>query len=309
MSTEVVNLMCPSCGAPTDTSQKVCEFCQRPIVVTTFNSVSDMPMAELNKYANAYKKALAENPENADINASIGMCYLKLKLHEKALEAFEKAIESNFDNSELFFYSAICLLKKASLLDRATIDKTMKYLDSAIMIEPRGIYYFAKAYVKLDYFERKFLKISPKWNEELAKAKEAGVSETDIKNFYSVLGVNPLSRLDISSLPQEDNIRLSIADEGPKQTFTAFKKKKSMFEALLLAFIFPGAGLIYVGKILYGVIWLLISIILFIIVGNTENEGSEVMSVAIIIWTIIQVITIIATGIKTWQINKDDFEE
>ena len=305
MSTEVVNLTCPSCGAPTTTTQKVCEFCQRPIVVTTFNSVSNMPMAELNKYANAYKKALADNPDNADINASIGMCYLKLKLHEKALGAFEKAIESNFDNSELFFYAAVCLLngKKASLIDRATIDKTMKYLDSAIMIEPRGIYYYAKAYVKLDYFERKFLNITPKWDEELAKAKEVGLSETDVSNFYSVLGVNPLARLDISAPPQEDNRKISIADDGPKATFTAFKKKKSMFLALALAFLFPGTGLMYVGKVIYGVIWLLVSVVLFGISANTEIDS------ILGIWGIVQFITIIATAIITWQINKDDFEE
>ena len=38
-----------------------------------------------------------------DLNTSIGMCYSKLKLHDKALLAFEKAIKDNFDNSETFF--------------------------------------------------------------------------------------------------------------------------------------------------------------------------------------------------------------
>lgn len=53
------------------------------------------------------------------------MCYLKLKLFDKALSAYEKAIEDNFDNSEIYFYAAICLLKgqKAFLVQRPTIYK------------------------------------------------------------------------------------------------------------------------------------------------------------------------------------------
>lgn len=69
------------------------------------------------------------------------MCYLKLKLYDKALSAFEKAMEDNFDNSETFFYAAICLLKgrKAFLLNRTEIDKAEEYINAAIMIEPRAV--------------------------------------------------------------------------------------------------------------------------------------------------------------------------
>lgn len=57
------------------------------------------------------------------------MCYLMLKLYDKALPAFEKAMEDNFDNSETFFYAAVCLLKgrKAFLLTRPEIDKIEEY--------------------------------------------------------------------------------------------------------------------------------------------------------------------------------------
>lgn len=60
------------------------------------------------------------------------MCYLKLKMYDKALGAFEKAIEDNFDDSEIYFYAAICLLngKKAFLNQRPTIDKILEYLNA-----------------------------------------------------------------------------------------------------------------------------------------------------------------------------------
>jgi tetratricopeptide (TPR) repeat protein len=49
-------------------------------------------MPAVNKMAGAYKNALAESPNNQELNNSLAMCYLKLKLYDKALPAFEKAL-------------------------------------------------------------------------------------------------------------------------------------------------------------------------------------------------------------------------
>lgn len=191
MSHQVIEINCPGCNSRVSTGQKECEWCHSPIIVSTFNSVYSMPMPEVNKFAGAYRKALSENPDNRDLNNSIAMCYLKLKLYDKALPAFEKAMEDNFDNSETFFYAAICLLqgKKAFLQQRATIDKILEYINAAIMIEPKGIYYYFMAYIKYDYFKRKFLNVSPNYQDVLKTAKECGYSEFDTVQLYSVLGV------------------------------------------------------------------------------------------------------------------------
>ena len=116
MSYKTERLTCPGCGFPISVGMKECPA-GHPINISTFNSVYDMPMPLVNKYANTYRKDLAEDPDDKELNNSIGICYLKLKLYDKALEAFEKAMEDNFDNSETFFYAAICLLqgKKAFL--------------------------------------------------------------------------------------------------------------------------------------------------------------------------------------------------
>ena len=190
--TQTINLNCPGCGAPVSTSQKQCTFCSRPIVISSFNSVQSMSPLELNKYANAYRKALSENPDNKDLNTSIAHCYLKLKLYDKALPAFDKAIEDNFDNSETFFYAAICLLKgqKAFIAPRANIDKIEEYINAAMMIEPKGIYYYFQAYIKYDYFNRKYLKTSPTWEEALQTAIDNGVSITDVEQLFATLGVD-----------------------------------------------------------------------------------------------------------------------
>lgn len=191
MSQQVVEINCPGCGARVTTGQSECEWCHQPIVISTFNSVYSMPMPQVNKYAGAYRKALAENPDNTELNNSIAMCYLKLKLYDKALPAFELAMEDNFDNSETFFYAAVCLLKgkKAFLAQRADIDKAIEYINAALMIEPRGIYYYFLSYVKYDYFERKYLNTSPNYQECFQMSCEMGTSEFDKEMLFNILGV------------------------------------------------------------------------------------------------------------------------
>ena len=192
MSERIIELTCPGCGARVSTGMTTCEWCHRPVVITSFNSVADMPLPEVNKYANSYKKDLAENPEDKMLNTSIAMCYLKLKMYDKALLAFEKAVEENFDNSETYFYAAVCRLKgkKAFLAQRTDIDKIEELINAANMIEPRGIYYYFWAYIKQDYFERKYLNTSPSYQECLIVAEQMGTSEYDKKMLFDLLGVS-----------------------------------------------------------------------------------------------------------------------
>ncbi|MCM1437657.1 MAG: tetratricopeptide repeat protein [Roseburia sp.] len=187
-----VEIKCPGCGERLSIEMKKCPSCHRPVVITTFNSVSDMPLPEVNRYANSYREALSKAPDNKELNLSIAMCYLKLKLYDKALPAFEKAIEDNFDNSEAYFYAAICLLrgKKAFLTPRADIDKIEEYINAANMIEPKGIYYYFWAYIKYDYFFRKYFNTTPTYMQALSTAIGYGLSETDVLRLYRILGVD-----------------------------------------------------------------------------------------------------------------------
>lgn len=192
MAQQIIEMTCPGCGARVSTGQSVCEWCHKPVVITTFNSVYEMSMPEVNKYANSYRKDLQNYPKNPILNNSIGMCYLKLKLYDKALSAFEAAIEDDFDNSETYFYAAVCLLKgkKAFMAQRSDIDKIEEYINAAMMIEPRGIYNYFLAYIKYDYFERKYLNTTPNYNECMNLAQEMGTSEFDKKMLFDLLGVD-----------------------------------------------------------------------------------------------------------------------
>lgn len=191
MAHQVVELECPGCGAPITTSTKQCPQCFREIVISTFNSVSSMSPMDINKQANAYRKAMVQHPDDKTLNMSIAFCYLKLKLYDKALPCFEKAIEDNFDNSEVYFYAAITLLKgkKAFLTPRTDIDKIEEYIQAAIMIEPKSIYYYFWAYIRYDHHHRKSYIMDPSYVDLLFQADDIGLSQTDVSELYSILGV------------------------------------------------------------------------------------------------------------------------
>ncbi len=187
----VIDLTCPGCGQPINTSQKSCQYCGRELVITSFSSVYSMLPQDINKYVSSYKKILSEAPIDPSINLSIAMCYLKLKLYRQALINFEKAIENNFDNSETYFYAAVSLLqgKKAFLTPIADIKKAIEYIEAAIQIENRGIYYYFLAYIKYDFYERKSLNISPSFLDELTRAYQNNVTQEDIRILFELLGV------------------------------------------------------------------------------------------------------------------------
>jgi tetratricopeptide (TPR) repeat protein len=192
MAAQTIDLKCPSCGAPWGIGMTECSYCGTPVVISTFNSVYDMPLPMVNKIADFNRRLLTAEPENKELNNSAAMCYLKLKLYDKALTAFEKAMEDNFDNSETFFYAAICLLggKKAFLAPRPIIDKIEEYINAAMMIEPKGVYYYFWAYVKWDYFSRKSYKTAPTYQEMLVLAKKSGVSQFDCQQLFGILRVD-----------------------------------------------------------------------------------------------------------------------
>jgi tetratricopeptide (TPR) repeat protein len=190
-------MKCPNCGAQVDTGQSVCTYCKNPVVISTFNSVYAMPLPMVSKYASVYRNELASNPGNSELGYSVAFCYLKLKLYDKANEAFKKALEENFDNSEAFFYAAVSLLggKKPFLMLRPVIDEIESYLNAANMIEPKGIYWYLLAYIKQDYFARKKFNTSPTYGEALIQAQALGLSDFDVNQLWEILAVPRSSEL------------------------------------------------------------------------------------------------------------------
>jgi tetratricopeptide (TPR) repeat protein len=192
MAQQVIQSTCRGCGGPIDVSKQRCSYCKQPVAVSTFNSVFEMPIGLVNQCADIYQQESSAELGNAKLDNFVAMCYLKLEQREEAAQAFARAIREDFNNSENYFYSAICLLngKKAFLSPKATIEQIEKQLKSATLIEPKAIYYYFWAYIKYDYYERKYFNTSPNYREMLQKANNAGLSPFDIDQLYSILGVS-----------------------------------------------------------------------------------------------------------------------
>lgn len=188
---EVIILKCPNCGAAVSTEQTKCQYCKKPVLIQRYEEAAEMPALQLNKYAAAYRKTLEENPNNREINLSIGACYLKLKMYDKALESLEKAMQDNFEDAEPYYLGAVALLqgRKAFVAQRAAIDKALEYLNAAVMINPKPVYYYFMAYIKQDYFERKYLNTVPNYRELLQMSRDAGMTEKAADSFFKMLDV------------------------------------------------------------------------------------------------------------------------
>ncbi len=161
------------------------------VLLPSFDALSTMPPAEINKRALMYCKELGSTPDDRELNTSLAFCYLKLKLYDKALACFEKATDGNYEDAEAYFYAAAALLKgkKAFLTPRAVIDKIEEYIQAAIMINPKGIYYYLWAYIRYDHHFRKSYRMDPNYQALLLQAKQHGVSTAEITKLYGVLGL------------------------------------------------------------------------------------------------------------------------
>lgn len=191
MASEFIQIKCPGCGASVSTNDEFCEYCGKPVIIKNYNSVATMPMQELNKYVRVYKKEIDSNGDIEEINKSIAMCYLKLKQYKMAGQYFQKAIEDNFDDSENYFYAAICMLegKKAFLSSRPIINQIEIYINDAISIEDKGVYYYFWAYIKYDYYYRKSFRTNPDYIECIKNAIQCNLSRMDAEQLFDIIGV------------------------------------------------------------------------------------------------------------------------
>ena len=132
MANNVIEMTCPGCGARVSVNQKECIYCRRPIVITTINSLNQIGPMELNKYVASYKDVLNKDPEQTQISASLGICFLKLGRYDQAIDALTKAQAYDMENSELYYFEAVSLLKgkKAFVMQKSVIDRALEALES-----------------------------------------------------------------------------------------------------------------------------------------------------------------------------------
>ncbi len=183
---------CPMCGTPLNPieTNPTCESCGRPLLITNYDTVHNMSQADVSKYANAYRAPLAEHPDNGALNLSAAFCFLRLRLYDQAEKAFERAMTDDMNNAELYFYAAVTQLKgkRPFLAGRAAILRAEEYVDAALRIQAKGIYYYFLSYVKYDFYFNKRLRTTPTYQEALQASLRAGLTTREVTQLYETLG-------------------------------------------------------------------------------------------------------------------------
>lgn len=126
-------------------------------------------------------------------NAKFDRCKaeLKMRMYDSALAGLRSAMNDPDSDPDVFFYAAIALMggKKAFIQKKAVIDEVLACINKALQYEKKGIYYYFLAYIKYDYFERKYLRTSPNYKEAFAMARQAGLTLSQVQELYALLGV------------------------------------------------------------------------------------------------------------------------
>lgn len=187
---EVITMNCPGCGASVTTRTKKCEYCRKDILIQSFRSFTGMATPEVNKYLASYKATSVEHPNHSGVTTSIGLCFLKLKKYDQALEQFEKAQSDNFEDPTPFFYAAVARLKgrKPFLCSRDEINQMETDIKAAMSIAPSAEQLYFLSYIGRDYFKRKYLNHKPSWESLMEEAVDNGLSPADVEEFHAMIG-------------------------------------------------------------------------------------------------------------------------
>lgn len=116
---------------------------------------------------------------------------IKMKMYDDALSYFKSAMSDPTADPDVFYYAAIAALRgrAASVQQQYVIDSVEKYIKTAITNDPKGIYYYFLAYIKYDFYERRYLRTKPSSKEAFALAIQHGVTRGQIDEMYSLLQV------------------------------------------------------------------------------------------------------------------------
>lgn len=193
LSYSVSILECPNCAA-TDIrpGQSFCHWCRSALIISDFSSIYSMDSDTYQEYANKLKSSennYASNGMHGDYENSLGMTYLKLGNTSLAVSSFQKAVESGIQNPETYFYMGIAMLdrKRPFLNSKNTVTGAMNYIETALNMEKKGIYYFTAAFFEYDFYVMKHLRPPKPLNEYLENAKKFGVTQNDLKMVFDMM--------------------------------------------------------------------------------------------------------------------------
>lgn len=190
---------CPQCGASVNLSLKHCEYCGSKFIVSNLSYLEGFNREGIDKYLRHYKKLHRSHQDDAEVNISLGLCYLNLGLFDLAKKHFETVIDFNPEYSDSYYFMVLSMMKKRKPMNLKLKEvKTIEeYLNAAILLDDQNAkYYYLLAIIKYEYYYKNGLKMVDWTFEELIeKGKSCFQDTAGMNTLLSYVSVNDKSFL------------------------------------------------------------------------------------------------------------------
>jgi hypothetical protein len=138
----------------------------------------------------------AEDPRAAAArHCAAGLEHLRLGLPKQAAAEFELARTGAPLDPDAYYFGAIAELggKKAFLAPLRCIRMADTLIHGALGLDDRPEFHYFLAYLRYDYYERKYLRPPAPWQASFVEAWNTGLTESRIDSLFTLLSVeNPL---------------------------------------------------------------------------------------------------------------------
>lgn len=150
--------VCPQCGWTFDTEalqKNTCRKCKSALLVTSVAYLEKFDRPAIQKYITRYSEVLKTSPEDADALLALGICYLRLGLHDMSAQFLTRLIQSHPAEAGGYYYKAISLLKgrKPRVVPLNTIRCAEQLLLTAMALQPDNARHdLVLAAIRHDYY-------------------------------------------------------------------------------------------------------------------------------------------------------------
>lgn len=176
----------------------VCPYCRQRVTPTNMRQAKACTNGDQRKLTMAIlsmQKNIQTNPDDAASHLALGLFFIMKGGYSDARIQLKKAIDLDPMNDSAYFYSCVALLNGMNP-SRAETGK-IKLIEERLQIcenlaqddQTRAMYYYFHAFIKYDFFTKKYLRTTPTYQELLYQAMGCGLTVQDRDELFEILRV------------------------------------------------------------------------------------------------------------------------
>jgi tetratricopeptide (TPR) repeat protein len=190
--TDVSVIECPGCGFPqSSASARNCEQCGNLLIVQSLTFLDGADEKSVRIHLKNYRARLKDDPDDCASHIGMGICYLTLKLYDRASEELAKAVDLAPESGDPYYYAALALLqgKRPRVHTHSCIKKVEEMLHAAEELDgTKHIHCLLWAAVKRDYYDfNGMIPRPPSVDELLSRASQRERNDGELQCLERLL--------------------------------------------------------------------------------------------------------------------------